>query len=131
MLARHSSGVVRSPNTQRAISSRQVARRFGWITGAEGAAILLAVVVLNAVSRPDYIPSVIALIVGLHFFPLAKLFGAPTYYVTGLLGSGIGVAGLLIPDPPLRNTIVGLSFGLLLWTTAAALLVEIIVFSGT
>jgi len=46
------------------------------------------------------------------------------YYVTALLGRLIGVAGLLIADPALRHSIVGLSFGLLLWLTVAAVLAQ-------
>jgi len=118
-----------APPPTTAQADLQVGRRFGWITAIEGAAIFLVVVLLNATGRPDFILPVIALIVGLHFFPLARLFGASIYYVTGLLGCVIGVAGLLIADPALRHSVVGLSFGLLLWLTAAALLVQAVTLS--
>jgi len=57
--------------------------------------------------------------VGAHFIPLAALFKAPVYYATGIIGCLIGLAGFLVPDAALRQKIVGLSFGLLLWATSA------------
>ena len=82
---------IPSPMAEQTAKRRQIGRQFGWVTGIEGAAILLTVVVLNVVRRPEYIASVIALIVGLHFFPLTKLFGAPHPYLIGFLGYVIGV----------------------------------------
>jgi hypothetical protein len=80
---------------------------------------LLAVVVLKAIHYPDYILCGIALIVGVHFFPLAALFRAPVYYGTALAGCAIGLAGFFVADPGVRQKVVGISFGLLLWATAA------------
>ena len=70
------------------------------------------------------------MIVGLHFLPLAGLFQHPSHYVTGILGCAIGVAGFLIPDPSVRLSAVGLSFGLLLWLTVAALVASAFRLSG-
>jgi len=100
----------------------QIGRRFGWITGIEGAAIFLAVILLNVVHRPDFIPPAIAFIVGLHFFPLASLFGRSVYCGTGILGCAIGGSAFFISDPSLRTSVVGLSFGLLLWLTTLTVL---------
>jgi len=36
-------------------TNRQIGRRFGWISGLEGGAIALAVVLLNVIHRPDAI----------------------------------------------------------------------------
>ena len=112
------------PSVEQAAVSREKGRRFGWISAIEGGAIFLIIVLLNVAHRPQYIAPLIAVIVGLHFFPLAGLFGRPVYYVTGLLGCAIGTTGLLISDPALRTSFVGLSFGSLLWLTVAAVLVE-------
>jgi hypothetical protein len=103
---------------QQVATDREIARHFYLIFGAELAAIALAVVVLNVIHQPGYILSGIALIVGVHFFPLAALFRAPLYYATGALGCAIGVAGFLVADTGFRQKFVGLSFGLLLWMTA-------------
>lgn len=121
--ARHSPRAART-SAEQAAASRENGRRFGWITAIEGGAIFLTIVLLNVAHRPQYIAPVIAVIVGLHFFPLASLFGRPVYYATGLLGCAIGIVGLVISDPALRTSFVGLSFGSLLWLTVTAVLVE-------
>jgi hypothetical protein len=99
-------------------------RRFGWISGIEGAAIFAIVAVLNIVRRPNAIAPAIAILVGLHFLPLAAVFNAPLYYGAGILGCVIGLAGFMISDPPLRSSFVGLSFGLMLWVTSAMVLLQ-------
>jgi hypothetical protein len=121
-LGLRASNIPHSPSAttaQQLATNREIARHFYIIFGVELAAIFLAVVVLKALSYPDYILCGIAIIVGVHFFPLAALFRAPVYYGTGLVGCAIGLAGFLVADADLRQKIVGLSFGLLLWVTAA------------
>lgn len=108
-----------APSAQEIVADRAIGRRFGLVFGIEAGAIFLAVVGLNAVHLPEYIPCAVALIVGVHFFPLARLFKAPVYYVTGALGCAIALAGCVVRDTGLRQEAVGLSFGLLLWATAA------------
>jgi hypothetical protein len=111
---------VATPLTQQQIeANRRVTQHFYVIFGIEIAAIFLAITALNAVHYPDYILPGIALIVAVHFFPLAALFRAPVYYGTALVGCAIGLIGFFIADDGLRQKIVGLSFGMLLWATAA------------
>lgn len=100
-------------------ANRRVTLHFYIIFGIEIAAIFLAVAALKAVHYPDYILSGIALIVGVHFFPLAALFRTPVYYGTALCGCAIGLIGFFIADDRLRRKFVSLSFGALLWATAA------------
>jgi hypothetical protein len=104
---------------QQMAANRDIGKRFYIVFGLELAAILVAVIVLRALHFPDYISSAVALIVGVHFFPLAALFESPVYYGTGLLGCGIGLLGFFIADAAVRQKAVGLSFGLVLWATAA------------
>jgi len=99
--------------------NQQIQLHFYTILGIELAGIFLAVVVLRLIHYPDYILSGIALIVGVHFFPLAALFKQPLFYGTALAGCAIGLVGFFIGDERLRETVVGLSFGVLLWATAA------------
>jgi hypothetical protein len=123
---------VASPPTEvENIRGRQIRRRFGWISGLEGAAIFVVVLSLNLAHRPKAIPPAIAIIVGLHFFPLARLFSAPLYYATGTLGCVIGVIGLLISESSLRSSFVGIAFGLLLWLTTAMVLMQVSRFNRT
>lgn len=97
----------------------EIGRHFYLIFGFEMAAIFVAVVVLKALNFADYIFSGIALIVAVHFFPVAALFHWPAYYGTALAGCAIGLIGFFVDDPRLRQKIVGISFGVLLWATAA------------
>jgi hypothetical protein len=106
-------------SAQQITAGREVGRRFYLVAGIEFAAIFIAVIVLRAIRFPDYILCTIALIVGIHFFPLAALFKSPLYYVTGSVGCLIGLAGFFTADNDRRQKIVGLSFGLMLWATAA------------
>jgi hypothetical protein len=106
-------------SAQQLATNGEIARHFYLIFGIELLAIFVAVIVLNVIHYPDYILSGIALIVGVHFFPLAALFKAPLYYGTGLCGCAIGLAGFFIADEESRQKIVGMSFGILLWATAA------------
>jgi len=112
------------PTVEEKAIGEQIGRRFGWVSGLEGAAIVAAIILLNVIHRPHAIAPAIALIVGLHFFPLAGVFSAPFYYFTGAVGSAIGIAGFLIPDVPLRLSFIGLAFGLLLWITSLVRLVQ-------
>jgi hypothetical protein len=107
---------------QQATTIRDSGRRFYLIFAIELAAIFLLVIVLNSIHRPQFILSGIALIVGLHFLPLASLFNTPLYYGTGLLGCTIGLVGFFIADVDRRQKVVGLSFGTVLWLTAACIL---------
>jgi hypothetical protein len=59
---------------QEIVANREIVRHFYMILGVELAAIFLSVVVLRLLHYQDYILCGIALIVGVHFFPLAALF---------------------------------------------------------
>jgi hypothetical protein len=104
---------------QQVAINREIGRHFYLIFGAEVVAIFLVVAVLRIIHYPTYILCGIALIVGVHFVPLAALFKSPLFYGTGLGGCAIGLGGFFIADDGLRQKVVGISFGLLLWATAA------------
>src|SRR5699024_1359442 len=58
---------------------------FNIIFVAEGLAIVIAIAVCNRTGHTELIPLVIAMIVGIHFLPLAYLFQVKIYYFTGVL----------------------------------------------
>ncbi|CAM3405506.1 hypothetical protein PALU110988_20975 [Paenibacillus lupini] len=58
---------------------------FNLIFAAEGIAIAIAIAICNNTESTELIPLVIAIIVGVHFFPLAPLFQVKFYYWTGAL----------------------------------------------
>src|SRR5476651_1634281 len=53
---------------------KKMGKWFGIIFGAEGLGILIGINVVINLGHPDLTIPVIALVVGLHFFPLAKVF---------------------------------------------------------
>ena len=63
----------------------QISRTFNRANIAQWIAIPVAVVLLNMVHQTAYIVPAIATIVGLHLFPLARVFRYSMHYVTGTL----------------------------------------------
>jgi hypothetical protein len=113
-----------APPPEQAMLARQIGRRFGRVNAVQWGAVIAAIIVLNVIHRTGFIAPAIAVIVGIHFLPLAALFRQPSYYGTGTLGCVIGVIGFLIADDAARVSFVALSFGLLLWLTTIAVLVK-------
>ena len=96
---------------------RRIGRLVGIASGVEGLAILVAVNVLaNIGSQALTIPA-IAIIVGLHFLPLAKWIPARLYYGTAVTLTGLGFIGIWISDPVLRLEVVCSGSAMTLWLT--------------
>jgi hypothetical protein len=98
-----------------------LSRRFLLVFGLEGLAIALAVVVLGRYDLVSFIPAVVALIVGIHFFPLARLYGVRAYHVTGAALCALALVTFFLA-PAWRLPFVGLGSGLTLFATAAYVL---------
>lgn len=99
-------------------------RRFNRVGMLQGGAIALVVVLLVAGGLPHLIPAAIALIVGLHFFPLASIFDLPIYRTTALGLCGVAVAGFFLSvtgQSQIGSAVVGLGCALILCLTALAL----------
>jgi hypothetical protein len=102
---------------------RRINRLVGIASGAEGVAILVAINVLAALGRQDLINPAIAIVVGLHFLPLARWLPAPGYYLTALLMCALGMAACLVTDLAGRQLLTGAGMAALLWLTCAYVLV--------
>jgi len=109
---------------------RKISRRLRWIIVAEAAAICAASFFLSRLQLQRDILLGIALIVGLHFFPLARVFGASEYYFTAIAGSLLAIAALWVPVEPARHVFLGFSMGFVLWATGLAVLYRAIHFKG-
>lgn len=70
-------------------------QRFDLIVFAEAAVVVLVVVLGNVFGVFPVVPALIALVVGLFFFPLARLFGGP-YLLLGVLMTLLGVGSLIV-----------------------------------
>ena len=103
--------------------------RFGAVVAIEVVAIGLANTLLLAADHAEFIAPAVGLIVGLHFFPLAKLFREPIYHLTGgfmTMLSGVATVALLarvtLGAPYDWSVLVGTSSALALWITAGYVL---------
>jgi Family of unknown function (DUF7010) len=111
------------PSQVSAPSHGRVAREFEIVLALEWIPIFGAAFVLSRRRRPELILPVIALIVGLHFFPLARIFGATLYYFTGAAIVITSLTAIAARDPLPKQVTASFGCGLVLWTTAALLLV--------
>ena len=111
----------------RAAGQRRDADRPGlgyWlVVAAEVILIVAAIVIANAIDRPHLIPGAVAVLVGLHFIPLGRMFHRPSYQVVALGMAVIGLAtivlillGILTWDWWL--VIPGIGSALVIWTDA-------------
>jgi len=67
--------------------------------------------VLCAVSARDPWPW-ISLVIGLHFIPLASVLRVPFYTITGLSGTAVSIAALLMDAGPVQTVVLGYGMGL-------------------
>jgi hypothetical protein len=91
---------------------------------AQWSACGVLVVVLNILQRGEWIVPGIMLIVGLHFFPLAKLFRYRAHYLTG--SALVALASsypLLAADGP-ASAVGPIGAALILWISAAGMLIR-------
>jgi len=76
---------------------RKINRKFGLIFGLEGLAIFIASVICNIINNFEVFFPIMAIIVGIHFFPLARLFRENFYYGTGVMLCILGVITFFLP----------------------------------
>lgn len=91
---------------------------------AQWSACGVLVVVLNILQRGEWIVPGIMLIVGLHFFPLAKLFRYKAHYITGaaLVALASIYPFMAAAGPTSAVGLIGAA--LILWVSAAGMLVQ-------
>jgi len=86
----------------------------------EFAALLLTANVVQNLHRGDLMLPLGAIIVGLHFFPLARSIPVRLYYATACGLVMVGLAALLLTGVE-RQMVAGLGSALVLWATAAVI----------
>ena len=99
-------------------------RRLGLVNLLQAAGIGLTIALLVAIGRQTLIPAAVCAIVGIHFFPLARIFDESLYAWTGALLGAVSVAGataLAIADGMASQAVVGLGAAAVLWATALCL----------
>ncbi len=115
------SGILRIRSERKSgLPKQPAAVRIGFLitTALEVAGIVVAVFALSHWHMQQYIVAAIAVVVGLHFLPLAKIFRTPLYYATGLAMVAAAVAGAVILKDTQQIVCICYSMGAILLLTA-------------
>jgi hypothetical protein len=114
---RHGAGIKRS-----AIEQKRIGRLIGLASGLEGFGIFLALNILNNTGHAQFFIPVAAIIVGLHFLPLAFWLPVRLYYLSAASLCLLGVVGFWVDDTAQRILFVSLGAASILWLTCLAAL---------
>jgi len=71
-------------------------KKFNYIFIGEGVGILLGINIVNNIGHQDLDVPVIALITGLHFFPLAKILTRPVLYIVAGWSTLVALIGMVL-----------------------------------
>lgn len=109
-----------------AAGKKKVGVRFALVVVAEWVAIFVIARVLVSTDHAEAIPAFVAAVVGIHFFPLASLFGVRAYHLTGAAmctsaGAGAVLAPLTSTDA-LWTSVPGFGSAAALYATCVYLL---------
>ncbi len=85
---------------------KKVNKKFILVFGLEGIAIALASMICNLTDHFELFFPIMAIIVGVHFFPLAQLFRVNSHHVTG---AALCILGIIAFFVPLNVTISGVT----------------------
>jgi hypothetical protein len=103
---------------------RRIGMLFASVLLVEAVLIAVASVLLQHFHRPLLIPVAVMAIVGVHFVPLARVFGIRTYRVTGIVLVGLAAGSLWIHDEATRVFALSLASALVLWLSAAVVVMQ-------
>ena len=96
-------------------------RGFAWALGLEALAIVVGLSILARLHLEIYDLSLIAAIVGLHMFPLARIFRYQQHYVTGaVMVAWVLLTVWLAPQSKVL-TVTALGTGVILWLSGVAI----------
>jgi hypothetical protein len=100
---------------------KEMMRAFVVVNVVQWVAIFGTVNLLRNLQLDGWIVSAIVLIVGAHFLPLARIFGARQHVVTGVALMLCAAVALVLPAS-VRDAAECVTAGLILWASAAAAL---------
>lgn len=107
-------GITPSPRAEKAIT---------WASIGEGVGLFLASNLVMNLHHPEWLMPAVALVVGLHFLPIAWAAPFPPFYVLGAALTAAGIAGVLLPAP-LGGVLAGFAAALALWTASLVALLR-------
>ena len=103
-------GIVLSEATRKALM---------WSSTGEGIGIFLASNIVANLHRPDLLLPAIALVVGLHFLPIAHAASFRPFYVLGAFLLLFALIGFLVAAP-VGGEVAGMAAALSLWLASTA-----------
>ena len=109
--------VLRLPGTG-IVPSQRAERAIMWSTIGEGVGLFLASNIVMNLHRPELLLPAMALVVGLHFLPIAYAAAFRPFYLLGAALILAAIVGIVIA-PPTGGGVAGLMAALGLWTAAA------------
>ena len=100
-----------------------VGRAFGKVNAVQWIAVAAVAFAFSRLHLDAYVPSAITAIVGLHMFPLARLFRYPMHNATGAaLVAWAAFSAAVVPAEKMQG-VAAMGTGLILWLAAALTLV--------
>jgi len=115
-LMRHAKHLPRVPEDPR------IMKVFHWVNATQWVVCFVLATLLGRLHHDVYIVPTIACVVGLHLFPLARLFRYPMHYVTGTAMVLWAVGAMIIVPADHVQGITALGAGVILWLSAATTL---------
>ncbi|MGO9777640.1 MAG: hypothetical protein ACLQGT_06445 [Terracidiphilus sp.] len=100
-----------------------VGRAFALINAIQWIAVAVVAYSLTRLNMTVYIPSAITAIVGLHMFPLGRIFHYPAHYRAGAIMLAWAVASVVFVPVEELQGIAAFGTGVILWISAAVTLV--------
>jgi hypothetical protein len=131
IILRYARSLPKAVSPEDRAMGKRIGKTFGMVFGLEIVLIALASVLLSTFQLDRFIAPTIALIVGIHFLPLARLFRVPMYTITGVLLSVLALVALVAllrglpiagPSPYNWSLFVGGGVTLILWLTALSVI---------
>ncbi len=97
-------------------------RTFMWVNAVQWIAVFVVAFTLARLRLDAYIMNAITAIVGLHMFPLARLFRFPPHYATGAILVAWAAASALVASAEQMQGTAALGTGIILWLSAVVTL---------
>ena len=101
--------------------TRRIGRLIAIWSSVQGVAIFATFVLCPRLGIPDAAVPILAIIVGLHFLPLARGIPVQVYYATGSAMIAVGALALLMP-PTVRYAATGIPCAIILWASCMTLI---------
>lgn len=130
ILWRRAGSLPKEIGPESAAAAQHIGMWYVIIFAAEGIAIGIASYICTRIDRFDLFFPITAIIVGIHFLPLARLFQVNFYYLIGILLCVVGLIALfltpqtaLVADRELvlRSIVAGFGCAIILWGTGLTL----------